>query len=181
MAELPLRTPGERMAWSRLNGDNAVCTQDQCAAEGCPVQFVRQRAEQAHIVIVNHALLLSDVANENHVLPVFADLIVDEAHHLESAVTSGLSFRADRRFLETVLEEVSKPRAGLLADVQKRLGAVLPKHVSSELDGFAVHMRQEAQEAIVRLDEFFHGDRLFPARSCSRSQPICPTDTIDRR
>ncbi len=155
VAELPLRTPGERMAWSRLNGDNAVCTQDQCASEGCPVQFVRQRAEQAHIVIVNHALLLSDVANENHVLPVFHDLIIDEAHHLESAVTSGLSFRADRRFLETVLGEVSKPRAGLLADVQKRLGDVLPAHVSGELDGFAVHMREEAQEAILRLDEFF--------------------------
>ena len=161
VAELPLRTPGERMAWSRLNGDNAVCTQDQCAAEGCPVQLVRQRAEQAHIVIVNHALLLSDVANENHVLPVFTDLIVDEAHHLESAVTSGLSFRADRRFLETVLEEVSKPRAGLLADVQKRLGAVLPEHVSSELDGFAVRMRQEAQEAILRLDEFFTAVDFF--------------------
>lgn len=155
VAELPLRSPGERLAWSRLSGDNAVCTQDQCAVEGCPLQVVRQRAEQAHIVIVNHALLLSDVANENHVLPAFTDLIVDEAHHLESAVTNGLSFRADRRFLETVLEEVSKPRAGLLAEVQKQLGEVLPEHVSSELDSFAERMRQQAQEALLRLEEFF--------------------------
>ena len=26
VAEIPLRSPGERMAWSRLNGENAVCT-----------------------------------------------------------------------------------------------------------------------------------------------------------
>ena len=155
VAELPLRTPGERMAWSRLNGENAVCTLEQCATERCPLSLARQRAEQSHIVIVNHALLLSDVANENHVLPAFADLIIDEAHHLESAVTNGLSFRADRRFLETVLEEISRPRAGLLADVQKRLSAVLPEHVSSELDQFAGRMRREAQAAMMRLDEFF--------------------------
>ncbi|MDX1415697.1 MAG: helicase C-terminal domain-containing protein [Candidatus Promineifilaceae bacterium] len=161
VAELPLRSPAERMTWTRLNGENAVCTQDQCAAEGCPLHQVRQRAEQAHLVIVNHALLLSDVANENHVLPVFLDLIVDEAHHLESAVTNGLSFRADKRFLETILDEISKPRAGLLADVQKRLGAVLPEHVNNELNGFALQMRHEAEEAKLRLEEFFGTVDIF--------------------
>lgn len=100
VAEVALRTPGERMAWSRLNGENATCTGDQCAQENCPLHLARRRAEQAHIVIVNHALLLSDVANNNHILPEFADLIIDEAHHMESAVTNGLSFRADKRFLE---------------------------------------------------------------------------------
>jgi DNA polymerase-3 subunit epsilon/ATP-dependent DNA helicase DinG len=161
VAEIPLRTPGERMAWSRLNGENAVCTQEQCSTERCPLNLARQRAEQAHIVIVNHALLLADVANENHVLPEFMDLIVDEAHHLESAVTNGLSFRADKRFLETVLEEISKPRSGLLSDVQKRLGAVLPEHVSRELDEFAGRMRREAQAAVIRLEEFFASVDFF--------------------
>ncbi len=144
-----------------MNGENAVCTLEQCATERCPLHVARQRAEQAHIVIVNHALLLADVANENHVLPAFMDLIIDEAHHLESAVTNGLSFRADKRFLETVLEEISKPRSGLLADVQKRLGDVLPEHVSNELDAFAERMRQEAQEAVIRLDEFFAAVDFF--------------------
>jgi DNA polymerase-3 subunit epsilon/ATP-dependent DNA helicase DinG len=89
------------------------------------------------------------------------DLIVDEAHHLESAVTNGLSFRADKRFLETVLEEISKPRSGLLSDVQKRLGAVLPEHVSRELDEFAGRMRREAQAAVIRLEEFFASVDFF--------------------
>ena len=56
----------------------------------------------------------------------FDDLIVDEAHHLESAVTNGLSFSADRRFLETVLKEITSERSGLLADVLRRLSAAIP-------------------------------------------------------
>ena len=33
MGEIILRTPGERLAWSKLNGENPTCTADQCAAE----------------------------------------------------------------------------------------------------------------------------------------------------
>jgi DNA polymerase-3 subunit epsilon/ATP-dependent DNA helicase DinG len=89
------------------------------------------------------------------VLPPFADLIVDEAHHLESAVTSGLSFSADKRFLETVLKEISSESSGLLADVIRRLGDSVPGHARERLDGFANQMRYEAGLAIARLDEFF--------------------------
>ncbi len=155
VADLPLRSPGERMAWSRLNGENAVCTAEQCAAERCPLHLARRRAEQAHLVIVNHSLLLADVAAENHILPPFVDLIIDEAHHLESAVTSGLSFEADKRFLDTILKDISAERSGLLADVQKRMRAALPEHMQVQIDDFASRMRAEALEAEVSLEEFF--------------------------
>ena len=78
VAELPLRTPGERLIWSRINGENAACTSEHCASEGCPLHLAKRRAEQAHLVIVNHALLLADVASQNQVLPEFTELIVDE-------------------------------------------------------------------------------------------------------
>ncbi|MFN2134699.1 MAG: helicase C-terminal domain-containing protein [Candidatus Promineifilaceae bacterium] len=155
VADLPLRTPGERMVWSRLNGENAVCTPDQCASERCPLYMARQKAEQAHIVIVNHALLLADVSLENMVLPPFEDLVVDEAHHLESAVTSGLSFSIDRRLLETVLRDVSSERSGLLADVMGRLNRALPARQQGRLAEFAGQLRAEAELALVRVDEFF--------------------------
>ncbi len=155
VAELSLRTPGERLAWSRINGENAVCTGDQCAAENCPLSITRRRAEQAHIIIVNHALLLSDVANNGHILPDFSDLIIDEAHHLESAVTSGLSFRADERFLKSILEEITGSRTGLLADVQRRTHGILPPEFSSKLEDLIDHLRGDGQAATVELEEFF--------------------------
>jgi len=37
------------------------------------------------LLIVNHALLLADVATGNRVLPEYDYLIIDEAHHLEEA------------------------------------------------------------------------------------------------
>ncbi|MFO7538568.1 MAG: exonuclease domain-containing protein [Chloroflexota bacterium] len=151
--ELSLRTTGEQMAWSRLSGDNG-CTAEHCATENCPLHMARQRAERAHILIVNHALLLSDVANENHILPPFRDLIIDEAHHLEAAVTDGLSFRADRRYFEAVLEEVTRPRAGLLGDMQNRVVASVPQ-AESVIAPLIDEMRREAQAADMRLDDFF--------------------------
>lgn len=155
VGEIALRTPGERLAWSKINGENPTCTADQCAAENCPLHIARRRAEMAHLVIVNHSLLLADLRSNGMVLPEYRDLIIDEAHHLEAAVTDGLSFRADRRFLETILEEVTRPRAGLVANAQQRIGAVAPKEVSLAVDSIAERMRADAQIAMLRTEEFF--------------------------
>lgn len=171
VAELTLRTPGERIAWSRMNGESASCTQEHCAIEGCPLHVAKRKAEMANIVVVNHALLLSDMANNNHILPEFYDVIIDEAHHLETAVTSGLSFRADKRFLETVLDEIIKPRSGIMADVLNRVRDALPPDFSQRFETIVNGMRQEAQFAQQRLDDFFSTLRMFFADSLnSRSQ-----------
>ncbi|MCB9419065.1 MAG: DEAD/DEAH box helicase family protein [Ardenticatenaceae bacterium] len=155
VAEVALRTPGERLAWSRLNGENATCTGDQCAQENCPLHVARRRAEQAHIVIVNHALLLSDVSTGSLILPEFTDLIIDEAHHLESAVTDGLSFRADKRFLEAILDDITAARSGLIADVHNRARSSLPPAMSSTFDQIVNRLRRDAQVATQELEEFF--------------------------
>lgn len=160
VAELPLRTQGERLAWSRLNGENASCTQDQCASENCPLHVARRRSEVAHLLIVNHSLLLADMATNNMVLPPFVDLIVDEAHHLEAAVTDGLSFRADRRFLEAILDEVSSD-SGLIGNLQKRLREALAPQAGEKVDTVVNGMRREAEFAGARLDEFFTALAFF--------------------
>jgi DNA polymerase-3 subunit epsilon/ATP-dependent DNA helicase DinG len=154
VGEIVVRTPGERLAWAKINGENPTCTADQCATEKCPVHIARMKAELAHLVIVNHALLLADISTEGKVLPEFRDLIIDEAHHLEAAVTDGLSFRADKRFLQTILEEASRPKAGLVGNAQQRLAAAAPD-MASTVDTFAERMRADAQAAIFQLDDFF--------------------------
>jgi ATP-dependent DNA helicase DinG len=161
LAEISLRSPGERLAWARLNAENEGCTFDKCLEEGCPLHTARRRAELAHILIVNHALLLADVASDNRVLPEYVDLIIDEAHHLEAAVTGGLSFRGDRRSLESILEEFTRPRAGLIADLQARVRAAAPLEVSETIDNHANRLRQEAVLAATRLDEFFTSVAYF--------------------
>lgn len=168
MAELVIRTPGERLAWQRLNGDNAVCTMDHCANANCPLHLARRRAELAHIVIVNHALLLSDVAGGGHILPEFKDLIIDEGHHLEAAVTDGLSFRADKRSLEAILDEVTRPRSGLLYDAQTAVANSTPPVISAQFNALADTIRQNGQLAAIRLEEFFETLAFFFANRINK-------------
>ncbi|MBE2220542.1 MAG: DEAD/DEAH box helicase family protein [Anaerolineae bacterium] len=155
VAELVVRTPGERIAWGRMNGENAVCTNETCAQERCPRYIAQMRAEQAHIIIVNHALLLADVSSGNHILPPFKDLVLDEAHHLETAVTDGLSFRADKWSLENALSEITQLKSGLLGQLESQARGVLPPDIYASLQTYITAMRNEAQDATIVLEEFF--------------------------
>lgn len=114
--ELTLR--GEEFgAWLRLSADDEGCTTETCRAlmDGvCPFYKARKAAEAAHIVVVNHALLISDALTENRVLPEYDHLIVDEAHHLEDAITGGLSFRLDESTLRRRTADLGNERRGLL-------------------------------------------------------------------
>jgi DNA polymerase-3 subunit epsilon/ATP-dependent DNA helicase DinG len=116
-AEINLTGPIERAVWDRISAADDRCTAETCLRRMggiCPFYRAHQAAHHAHLVIVNHALLLADVATGNRVLPEYSYLIVDEAHHLESAVTGALSFRVTEAELDRMLRELGSPRAGLL-------------------------------------------------------------------
>jgi len=107
--ELFLPTSEENTIWSYICSDAELCTPEQCRRENCFFQRARRAAESAHIVVVNHALLLADVATENRVLPEYRYLIIDEAHHLEDSVTNQLSFQVGQAALERLLSDLSDP------------------------------------------------------------------------
>jgi ATP-dependent DNA helicase DinG len=56
----------------------------------CPFHRAKVASQSAHVLVVNHALLLSDIATGSKVLPEYSHLIIDEGHHLENATTSSL-------------------------------------------------------------------------------------------
>ncbi|MCX6025168.1 MAG: exonuclease domain-containing protein [Chloroflexi bacterium] len=115
--ELNLGGPAERMAWDRLSAQDEPCTLETCQTLGhgmCPFYRARVAAESAHVLIVNHSLLVADIAAENRVLPEYDYLIVDEAHHLEGAATDGLAFHLTQPDFDRVLRELGGSRGGLL-------------------------------------------------------------------
>jgi DNA polymerase-3 subunit epsilon/ATP-dependent DNA helicase DinG len=96
--ELSLPLPSDRSVWGQVSAENEGCSLDRCQREmggRCFFFRARKQAEAAHVVVVNHALLMADAATENRVLPEYRHLVIDEAHHLEDAVTDQLSFKAD--------------------------------------------------------------------------------------
>ncbi|HXK33422.1 MAG TPA: helicase C-terminal domain-containing protein, partial [Dehalococcoidia bacterium] len=107
-AEINLRRE-EDAAWWRLSAQDSGCLATQCAyvRDGsCFLHRARRRAEAAHLLVVNHALLLSDVAAGGNVLPDYQHLVVDEAHHLEDEATQQLGFSASEQDVMSWLERV---------------------------------------------------------------------------
>ena len=74
-------------------------------AAGCPPQdgpcFLRRARAQAatsDVIVINHAMLMSDIAMGGGLLPDHDVLIIDEAHHLQDAATRhlGISVRQNQ-------------------------------------------------------------------------------------
>jgi len=163
--ELFMPSPGERAVFQQLSAQNPACNYATCSTTDCYFHQARRIAESAHVVIVNHALLLADIAVENRALPEYKYLIVDEAHHLEAAATDSLSFAIDRDELMRELEDLHKPGSrrptGLLADAATRAKQSLPVDQGALL----IHLTDAAAQAIRRaesmIDDFFARLRQF--------------------
>ncbi len=98
-------------AWAKLSSENTSCLQTACpfVKQGtCFLLRARRRAEAAHVLVVNHALLLSDVASGGHVLPPYSQLVIDEAHNLEGEATARFAFRAAEGDLSDFVDRVAR-------------------------------------------------------------------------
>jgi ATP-dependent DNA helicase DinG len=166
--ELSLYSPIERALWQGISAAFEGCSRDHCAAYAqgrCFFYRVRQRAEAAHIIIVNHALLLSDIAVENRVLPPYGHLIVDEAQHLEDATANQLSFDVDRKtmarlFWEIGYAERGRGARGLLGDMLMLARSPdsarrLPDLVAERLEERVTALGLEVRRAEGRSEAFF--------------------------
>ena len=115
--EINLTGPSERDVWVHMSAEDDACTSETCLERtggACPFFRAKQASLNAHILIVNHALLLTDVAVGNRVLPEYEHVIVDEGHHLEAATTDALSFRLTQFDMERLIREAGGSSSGIL-------------------------------------------------------------------
>jgi len=158
-AELILMGPAENAVWSRIASDADHCSAERCQfqQEGkCFFYRAREKAERAHIIIVNHALLLSDMATENHVLPEYNYLVVDEAHHLEARATDALSFEASSSSLELLLRGLANERGGLIGNLAGALRhSDVPPRLKSEVQNIFNDVAEDVERARRGVYDFF--------------------------
>ncbi|MBN1956266.1 MAG: DEAD/DEAH box helicase [Anaerolineae bacterium] len=173
-----LPTPEERGIWRNLSADFEGCDPERCQEfrrGGCFFYRARKAAEAAHLLIVNHALLLADVAVQSRALPDYHYLIVDEAHHLEAATTNGLSFTTDRHTIWRLWEEIGR-RRGLPGEAAARatpptglLGESLhycrrerlDRRVVEKMEEFVSRIAQAVTQAQHELEQFFEQLEYF--------------------
>ncbi|MFC2064769.1 helicase C-terminal domain-containing protein [Chloroflexota bacterium] len=116
--DIHLNGPIERDIWSHISAEDDQCSVETCLNRIggiCPFFRARQDAQTSHLLIVNHALLLTDIASGNRVLPEYEYLIVDEGHHLEDAATDALSFRFTEFESIRLLRELGSSSSGILS------------------------------------------------------------------
>jgi ATP-dependent DNA helicase DinG len=125
--------------WEEVRCEIDQCSRVRCADYArCFFHRARRQAAQADILVVNHALLLSDLAlrhqTDNYsaaaVLPPFDRIILDEAHHLEDVATNFFASQVTRFAFARVLGKLRHPRKpdrGLLPRFLSALSKELPE------------------------------------------------------
>ena len=168
--ELFLPSTQEQAVWNRVRSEAETCAADRCPyrqRNQCFFYRARRVAEGSHLIIVNHALLLADVAVESRVLSEYRYLIVDEAHHLEDATTKQLSFKVDQATVERLLREVGSGQSdekrfgGILGEVLGRCRGKVPQAIEDKLTTHVKQLQHETERAQLRLYEFFNNLTLF--------------------
>jgi len=161
-AELRLSAEEEE-AWGRVSAVAEICSPLRCPyhREGtCFVARARRAAESAHVLVVNHSLLLSDVTTGNQVLPEYHHLIIDEAHHLEDEATAQLSLRVTAREVSRRLTELVDPSlSGVGGLIAEATGALLNAEQDDTVRATHTQRLERAREQVIRVREGM--ERLF--------------------
>ena len=182
-SELNLGNRNAAQPWSRVSADGAP----GCIGVNgtCFLRSARERAAGAHIVVVNHALLLSNLMAGGTLIPEFDVLIVDEAHHLEEEATKHFGFELGQAYIDDYLQSLTGDRGLLgqaavalrgsstgagrratLDEVTTRVLGVLPKLRDSAAATFAA-----LEEIIVVHNGLAEGEIEARVTAATRSQP----------
>ncbi len=164
---LPVEVDGA--LWEQIRSDADITLRARCPHfANCHYYEATRRAAGAHVIVVNHALLLADLAlradNGRGVLPDYERVILDEGHHLEDAATGAASerstFEAARQALAPLLDRPRR-RGALhrLAQVAHRGTHLTPDRLElfdrivSEVRRHAEDVLQESRDSFASLAE----------------------------
>ena len=121
--------------WPVVMADRNSCLREKCQYhDKCFRLRMIKSMTKADLIVTNHALLLSDVLVDNHILPEFTSLIIDEAHTFIKETFDRLAFRFSQNDFLRLL--------GLLHHPERRTRK-----------GFLVHLRSQFTRLGVYLDE----------------------------
>ncbi|NDJ33726.1 MAG: DEAD/DEAH box helicase family protein [Chloroflexi bacterium] len=166
-AELSLRGAAENALWTRLSAQAETCTTERCMAQtrgNCPFAKARQAAYEADILIVNHSLLLSDAAAEGRVLPEHHHVVIDEAHHLEGAVTESMSFHVDVPMIRRRLADLGTSSSGLLKEVLEFSQRAVSPQAYARLSSYVESISEAAALVEKAAENYFETLQAFLQR-----------------
>jgi len=151
--------------WASVRSDQYDCMGTKCKTyTSCFYFKARAEAEQADIIVTNHALLLQDlklkVSSDDNagILPNFKYLVLDEAHALEDAIRKADTFEWKKNSaLGISLRATNRKGSGLLDNITDKMSSSLPSIIISK-----AHGAKKAFKDIVDLNEEFFEKAVKP-------------------
>ena len=128
LSDMP--APPRSELWDEISAEPDLCNRARCQFyDSCFLFAARRKAAQADVIVVNHHLLMSDVAvrrvsqnwDEAAVLPAYSRLVVDEGHHMEDAAAAHLGATVTRRSLQRLFARLDRTGKGILPALMARL------------------------------------------------------------
>ena len=175
------------------------CLGEECGGRRCPywsrcfVYKARKAAAEAHLVIVNHALVLAEATSPGSgILPAYGRIVMDEAHNLESIATDYLGFELSMPALTRILNRLVRRGRGRRARPGGVLASVERQFQKGAFSGSAsaeaiARMLGEASSLVVRIvdaaEAFFDVASLLlrPAKSRGVCRYRTVADSADGR
>lgn len=119
--------------WKDINAKSETCIGQKCADfDACFITRMRQKAEEADIIIVNHHLFFADLnirGNEyGRVLPDYSAVIFDEAHLIEDIASDYFGFQISSYQLDELIRDVERlpiTDAQLDRELTKQCGKIM--------------------------------------------------------
>ncbi len=167
-----LDPPVPNDVWNEINCERGNCTGKKCPfRDSCFFVRARNRVKSANLIIVNHALLFSDLAlTEGAILPDYDVLIFDEAHTMEEVAAEHLGVEVTEYAVEYLLTRLynSRLNKGLLAE------ELASTQFLAEHDAF-VDAADRVDDCVLRTEEFFNELRAWlEARPNSNGRVLEP-------
>jgi ATP-dependent DNA helicase DinG len=153
--------------WEKVAAERGACTHIECPHfKKCFFFQARKKVAESQILIVNHYLLISELAmrmrsdfvEERSILPKSPRIIVDEAHHLEEIALESFSTRIDRldmvRHLGRIYSEF-QPQKSRIALFSQDLSQKKTKFSQEWLLLFQIDIPAQKKCALEKLEELF--------------------------
>jgi predicted DnaQ family exonuclease/DinG family helicase len=168
--------------WGKVSCDSRYCPAKN-TPRSCFLALARERARDSHLVVVNHALLLTDIVAGRAILGDYDCLVVDEAHNLEKVASEQLGRSASFLDFHLFFERHFRKETGGsdITRALQRLGVgsgAKGKELFKDLAGGVKESRREVQRFFNGLGGFpdVKSDSPFPLRMRYR-----PGDAIASR
>src|SRR5271167_2960202 len=122
--------PDDAELWHRIDARSDLCTGQKCAEfHNCFITAMHQRAQEADLIIVNHALFFADLAirqdDFGSILPEYSAVVFDEAHEIEDVASDYFG----RQISSYRFEELARDTESMLR-VLRIEAAPLRKHLA---------------------------------------------------